>query len=388
MTVMKDRLRADAKTHTEAARAIAAKAQSEGRDLTDDERAEVESLVASIKGITSRIEAINADETLTKALGDLGDGPISFDKYGQGGGEYVPAGKGSQWARQVAGKLIARADRHGVKALTSGTIEIPAPIAPIVDLPGRPTSLLDLIPRRRLTSNTFEFIRQTLRTNNAAPVADGATKPTSAYTVTDVEGRARVWAHLSEEIPNRFFADIPELVALIDRQMREDLMIALETNVISGNGTGENFTGILNTSGTVSQAFDADVFATTRKALTTLQATFQNPTAFVMNPTDWEAVDLLQDNDGRYYYGGPTTAGPRVLHGLPVVVTPAITAGTALLGDFNEARLWIREDMELSADSTGDLFKTNETILRVEGRYGFGVLRPAAFAEIEVVDTP
>lgn len=384
---MRERLRADLATVLTEAKSVAEAAQTAGRQFTDDEQHRVTSLIAQRDGIKQRIEQIDADAKLSKALGDLGDlapGDSFEPSYGQGQKDYVPAGKGSKWARQVAGKLITQAQRHGIKALTSGSIDVPAIVEPVVDLPVRPTRILDLIPRRPLTENTYEYLRQTVRTNNAAVVADLATKPTSVYTVASVEDRARVIAHLSEPIPERYFADHLELVQLIDREMREDALLALETEILTGDGSGEHFTGITNVSGTISQAWSTDMVTTTRKAKTALEAAFQTPSAYVLHPTDWEAIDLLQDNEGRYYYGGPSGAGTPTLHGLPVVVTPAITAGVGLLADWSKARLRVREDMRLDADRSGTNFTKNQVVLRVEGRFGFDLTRPSAFAEIDL----
>ena len=56
---------------------------------------------------------------------------------------------------------------------------------------------IDAFPNRRsVQSYTFEFCRQTARTNNAAPVADLAQKPTSTLTVEAVSGRCQIVAML------------------------------------------------------------------------------------------------------------------------------------------------------------------------------------------------
>lgn len=59
--------------------------------------------------------------------------------------------------------------------------------------------------------NSFSFLRQTVRTNSAAPVADVALKPTSVYSLAEIEDRVRVIAHLSEPVPERYFADLSAL---------------------------------------------------------------------------------------------------------------------------------------------------------------------------------
>ncbi|MEV5689920.1 phage major capsid protein [Micromonospora globbae] len=384
-TKMYDRLRADHGNLLRELKSLADKATAENRELTDDEREQALSLKAQADGVKHRMEQIRADEKLSKALAGIGVGGEGGPRFNDGSpSEYVPTGAGSKWARQVAGKLIAQADRHGVKALTSGSIEVPAVVEPIVALPARPLRVLDLIPRRTLTENTYEYLRQTVRTNNAAPVADGAVKPTSIYTVVSVEDRARVFAHLSEPIPERYFADHAELVQLIDTEMREDALLALEAQMVSGDGTGENLTGILNVSGTLSVPFATDALTTIRKARTQLEAVNEQPTAWVFNPADLEAFDLLREDGATGGYLVNSSSLNNIFGPYPRVSSTTVPAGTAILGDWTKARLRVREDMRLDVDRSGENFTKNLATLRVEGRFGFDITRPSAFAEVDL----
>ena len=92
--------------------------------------------------------------------------------------------------------------------------------------------------------------------------------------------------------------------------------------MLTGDGSGENFTGILNTSGIQTQSYDTDLLTTLRRARTKVRVTGRaTPTAYVLHPNDWEDIDLLQDNEGRYFFGGRSVLGMPRLWGLPVVET-------------------------------------------------------------------
>ncbi|WP_460863212.1 phage major capsid family protein [Rhodococcus aerolatus] len=67
---------------------------------------------------------------------------------------------------------------------------------------------------------------------------------------------------------------------------------------------------------------------------------------------------------------------------LPKIVSRSVPAGTALLGDFTQLSLFVREDVKLDADRSGANFTRNEVVLRSEGRFGLGVLRPQAFVKV------
>ena len=63
------------------------------------------------------------------------------------------------------------------------------------------------------------------------------------------------------------------------------------------------------------------------------------PTAYVLHPTDWETIDLLQDNEARFYGAGPFGMSPARLWGLPVVESEAATVGVGYVGDFRKCVL-------------------------------------------------
>ena len=107
------------------------------------------------------------------------------------------------------------------------------------------------------------------------------------------------------------------------------------------------------------------------------------PTAYVIHPNDVEDLDLLTDNEERYYFGGPVGVGVPRLWGVPIVESEAMTEGTAMVAQWDLAVLWDREQTNLLvSDSHSDFFIRNLVAILAEMRAAFGVLRPAAFVEI------
>ena len=99
---------------------------------------------------------------------------------------------------------------------------------------GKPAlSLLDVIPVVQHAIPEFAYMRQTVRTNNAAVVAAGALKPTSVYTVTRVENSLAVIAHLSEGIPRHWLIDTPSLEAFLAGELEFGLQQAVEAKVLA-----------------------------------------------------------------------------------------------------------------------------------------------------------
>lgn len=129
--------------------------------------------------------------------------------------------------------------------------------------------------------------------------------------------------------------------------------------------------------------------STCRSALTTLAVAGEAPSAFVFAPSDWEAVETRRDATERYLLAGAPSQQPtRSLWGVPVVLSPELPAGTALVGDFAAATLFTREQIRLDwSESGAELFDTNSVKFRAETRVGLGVTRPGALCTVELATT-
>lgn len=256
----------------------------------------------------------------------------------------------------------------------------------------RPLTIRDLITIGQTGTDSVEYVLMGATVNNAAPVAEATAssggsgvKPESDMAMTTANAPVKTLAHW---IPatRRALADAPQIRTLIDSFLRYGLDEELEDQIVSGSGAGENFTGILNTSGIQTQAFSTDTLETTRKARTIIKTVGRTtPTGYAMHPTDWESFDLQQDNEARYYFGGPSVIGNPRLWGLPVVESEALTAGQAVIADWKWAVLWERMQAQiLVSDSHSDFFIRNLIAILAEMRAAFAVIRPKAFATIDL----
>lgn len=381
------------KSHLESARAITDRVERENRDYTTAERDQVNDLIARAKSAKAGIEQAKRGEAKTRQVN--GDQAVrdTIRSLTAGASEAPPEwsirgkARDGEWAKSTATHVAAVNSAQGRKAVVSGQYEVGSVLQPGIDrLPDYPTRLLDLLVNRRpLTEgNVFGYLKQTARTHNAAPVADNATKPVSVYSFGEVEDRVRVVAHLSEPIPLRLLSDIVELREFLVSEMEEGLKRAVEEQVLSGDGTGENMRGLLQTSGVAVQAWSNSLLETLRKAATTLEVAGEVPTAWAIHPTDVETLDLLTDDNARHYFQGPSQqlGQSAPVWSLPIVRSVAVPAGTAILGDWSRLQLVVREDSQLDVDTSGDLFKKNQAQMRLEGRYGNALLRPSAFCEV------
>jgi hypothetical protein len=84
----------------------------------------------------------------------------------------------------------------GTKALTSGTVVVPALMPGYVPIPDRPILITQVIPRTTITAGTnlYAYLQGTVRTHAAAEVASGSLKPVGTYTIQMVTGAVRMIA--------------------------------------------------------------------------------------------------------------------------------------------------------------------------------------------------
>jgi len=259
----------------------------------------------------------------------------------------------------------------------------------------REINVLDLIPRLTTESDTIEWVQETTFTNNAAMVAEATattgttgTKPESALAYQTQTTPVRTLAHWIP-VTNKTLSDAPQIRGIINSRLLLGLQLALETQVVSGDGTGENFLGILNNNINVQALGTDNVLDAIFKGRTLVRVTGKaRPTAVVMHPTNWQAARLARENSatgtlGGYLMGPPSMVGANTLWGLPVVESEAITLGTALVGDFSMGcTLFDREQAVVRVGFVNDQFIRNIQTLLAELRAAFIVWRPTAFTKV------
>ncbi|TSD47975.1 phage major capsid protein [Rhodococcus sp. KBS0724] len=422
------RLKGQSDLVLKAMRDIASKADEEARDLTDAEQGEFDAfkaqateLVANLQAAREDVEIMSAAETLSKQVGVE---PVESDEEPKG---YRARAKSlglqvvdslqfkNAMAPYKEGTVPERArfqtDPVSVKGLftgsadTSGGAFVVAEQTGIVEMLGRKElTIRDLVSVRRTGSDTVEYVAQTSHTNAAAtvpeatssasptapgtagalvPAAGGGYKPEGSWAF---ERKTAVVKTIAEWVPatKRALADVASLEGLINDELAADIKEAEEGQILNGDGTGENLTGINSWSGVQTQTYATDLLTTVRKAVTKARIVGRvAPNAIVVNPAVAEAIDLLQDLNGIYRFGGPQAIGQRTIWGLPVIESESQPVATALLGDFQKAVLWDREQTTVTVtDSHADFFIRNMVAILAEERIGFAVTRPTAFVKV------
>lgn len=426
-------LKAQARAKLEEAGRLAKTAEDAGRDFSDEERSTVKTLVEEARELKSRWEAIEADGDLLAEVSSIGKAALAGDlRLPALDDELKSRSLGDHFVNDEAVKAFLETTKSrlsdgarigespivgfrglrdlrgafGAKDIIAGGLDTSAGALVNNDWRGlldtgtfqRPLTVADLITIGQTTSDTVEYARVTGFTNSAAPVAEArgtaagtasgdtaGTKPQSSLTLEKVTAPVRTLAHWVPAT-KRALSDAAQVRTLIDNFLRYGLEEELEDQIVTGDGTGEDFEGILEVSGTQAQAWDTDLLVTTRKARTKVKTVGRSiPTAYVFNPADNERIDLLKDDNGGFYFGGPATNGVNTLWGLPRVESEAVPSGTGLVADWRQAVLWDREQAGISvSDSHADFFVRNLVAILAEMRAAFGIIRPSAFVVIDL----
>jgi HK97 family phage major capsid protein len=268
------------------------------------------------------------------------------------------------------------------------------PLVPDMRVPGiivnpdRRLTIRDVLPVGRTQSNLIQFTRENVFTNNAGPQygspnRENVTKPESGITFTLANAPVVTLAHWIP-VSKQVLDDAPQLQGYINGRLMYGLKLEEEDQLLNGDGTGSNISGILDsgnfTAYNRTQTGDTNV-DTIRRAITQAALSEYNADTIVLNPADWEEIELTKATDGQYVWANPALAAGPQLWGRRVIATNSIASGTFLVGAMAMgAQIWDRQDAALMISFENDTnFVKNMATLLVEERVALTVYRPSAF---------
>ena len=268
-------------------------------------------------------------------------------------------------------------------------------------------SLRSVLINGQTTSDAITFFRETSATNNAAVVGQATAttgtsglKPESGLAfaqATEAVKTIATWIPITRQT----LWDASQMETYVNQRLMDFLRLEESDQILNGDGVGENFTGLLNTSGV--QDLDTTVYFTgspvadagsanenynrIRRAKTLIRTVGRARANFVVvNPEDSESFDTATNANNNYYGAGPFSGnGVPNLWGLRVVEDENIAAGSALVGDGRMAAIWDRMQAQIMTGYINDQLVRNMLTLLAEERLALTVFRPQAFAVVELV---
>lgn len=266
----------------------------------------------------------------------------------------------------------------------------------VVDTAVRDLVIRSLFGSESISGNALKYFILGAREDNSAPapgtVSENGAKPqfhivesSATVTLQKIAG----WFYETDELleDNAFLKSAIDARGLYELDARIESYLL--TTLLATSGLGA---ATYAHNGTCSAD---DVF---KAMMTVKSASGLNADAIIMNPTDYQRIRLLKDGTGGtvgQYYGGGYFYGPYGnggvaqqpgLWGVNTIVTPAITAGTVLVGNFKQGGSVITKAgsgarIEIVTGDHDDAIYNRVTVV-VEERLGLAVRRPAAFVKI------
>lgn len=303
------------------------------------------------------------------------------------------AGQGPKRARLQVKTLLGNMETRAIVNATGQN----QPLVPDMRVPGiitpqqRRLTIRDLIPVGRTSSNLVQFVSETLFTNNAGPQV-GAGSPTTAS-----ENATKNESDITFELDNAPVATIAHFIlaskqvlddaamlqSYIEGRMMYGLKLEEEDQLLNGDGAAGNINGLWFQAAAFNRANTGTRIDILRRAQTQIALQEYSTEFYVLNPVDWEEIELTKDSQGRYIIARPEVLTPPALWGAPVVPTQSISATYWLAANGSQAaQIWDREDaaVELSREDS-DNFRKNMVTLLAEERLALTVYRAGALVK-------
>lgn len=215
--------------------------------------------------------------------------------------------------------------------------------------------------------------------------AEGATKTTTTADFTQPTITAYKLAsiiYLTDElIEDSAFS----LTSVLQSRFAKKISEAEDKAIIAGTGTGQP-TGIVVANTVSTRACVGNLsFDNLINLIYDLPVKYRPNARIMVNSNNVRELRLLKDNDGRYLWQDPPSAGqPATISGYPVLESAWVPESQIVFGDIKEA-YWLGDRQKMTVKITNDTettFTQDKTAIRVVSRIGGNVVFPNALRKL------
>jgi HK97 family phage major capsid protein len=370
---------------TQSATALAERAASEDRDLTDTEKQSLAGWEHRNSEIDKQIVEYNAQAESQRAYAALrvkleqpsdtmpiverrNAAPLSF------GQQFVESDQFRSYNGRGQSGVVEIADyvpTNERALVTTADLAIPNFVLPprVQDISIPP--MLQVVDVVRVSAGVVEWVAVS-GDPQAVVTAEGAAKTEAVLTFTPTSAPLDTLAHWVQ-ITRQALEDATYIRSVIEGKLRRGIALAISDAI--------NDAIVAATLPTASVAAGGKLLDAIRVGIGTVQSNGYNPNAVVLNPADWAALDIA--------VMGGTLGGPTVgsnFWGLTPVASRFQTAGIATVGDFKAGVAWFDRNVSsvFMSDSHQDLFIKNTLVILAETRGKAAVPEPLALCECSV----
>lgn len=334
-------------------------------------------------------EALAEVKALAEQFKALRERQVELEQKGEKLEEKAPLKTwGHQFVASDEFKAVVSGAREKVRFEVKSTVDSDSTTVFPFQKPGViPGSFVPLTIRQVLrsipvSSNAVNSLREESWTNSAAEVSHGAAKPESDLAFEQYDVPIRTVAHFIK-VTNQLLADAPAIAAYIDTRLRDGLAQRVEAQLLNGNGTSPNISGLTDSGNFTPYTATSDdlLVDAINRIKYTMWAAGNAPDTVIVNPADWGAMERVREgaNSGMYLYGAPGQDASMNPFGLRIVLSPYLTAGKVLVAQFSTAAVvYDRQAATVELGYVNEDFTKNLVTIRAEERLGLGVERPIA----------
>lgn len=345
--------------------------------LTDEFKSDVDERLKTMNEKMAELEQKTARATDEDAPSQksLGQSFVESELYQKSGGSNLQQGNGILVEvknitshQNSAGALI-----HGVHA--SGVHQIPEEKLLIRDLFGY---------EKITNSNSYIYDEERGFVNNAKGKEEGEVWDESNITYEEVTVPIKAIGH-HIRVSKYALDDAPRLQSLIDGRLRYGTNLAIDRQLLNGDGLQGNLRGVMITASNFAEPSSRPTYTKIDQLmLALLQANYANyPTdGIVLNPIDWGYLQLDKDAEERYIIGNPSGAIAPTLWSTKVVESHSMQIDNFLTGAFKMGGVVVsREEMAIDVGYVDKDFLQDRVRIKAVERLALAVIRPEAFVK-------
>lgn len=258
----------------------------------------------------------------------------------------------------------------------------------IISNPFRKVRVRSLLPVGSTSSPVVEYLRHTGGEGSVAFQTEGQSKAQVDFDLQMVSQSLKTIAVYSR-VTKQMLDDIPRLSSFISNQLTEQWLDFEDNQIINGDGTGNNFDGILKNATDYVAGYGGTktVFQHLVGAIAQLETNNFDANGILIHPMDFVNLLTYKSTTGEFDHPGLVYGADNILrlYGVPIVKNSAIGQGHTIVGDWTKAELIVKDGLQFDISyDDADNFTKNKVTLRLEGRELLAVYIGAAFRDVNL----
>lgn len=224
--------------------------------------------------------------------------------------------------------------------------------------------ILDLVNKGTTKAKTIYWVEQENPDGTPAMTAEGAVKSQIDWDYVERSAQTRKITAFTK-VSKEMLDDIDGFAQDVADEIIERVELVADTQVLTGDGTGENMIGIAAnatpfTAGSLLNTVPgADNTAVLRAGLAQVRRSEFDATHIVIHPDKAAAMDLEVGSDGHYKLPPFTSADGTKVKGVPVAENTGVGVDDFYVGDFNKYKFKLREGISISIGYDGNDWTKN-----------------------------